>query len=118
MTSSRRATRTAMISAVAALAFATGNDAAWAQTATPAAAAPLAVDSKPDCGEKPDYPGRLASDAQRRNWQKAANTYIECLKKYVTAKQEVAQVYMKSANEAIDQYNAAIKELEEASKGN
>ena len=116
MPSSPRSLHDAFASTVAALALAFCTSAALAQTAAPTA--PLPLDSKPDCGEKPDYPGKLASENQRRAWTKSANTYIDCLKKYVTAKQEVAQQYMKSANDAIDSYNAAIKEFEAASKGN
>ena len=93
---------------------------ALAQTTPAPAAVPASVaalDSKADCGPKPEHPGKLGSDSQRRAWQKAANAYIECYKGFVTAKQQVAQQYMKAANEAIDQYNATVKEFEAASKG-
>jgi hypothetical protein len=114
MTTPIRSTRTTLIRVLAALALAAAPLAAPAQTAAPAAPG---LDSKPDCGPKPEHPGKLGSDYQRRAWQKAANTYVECLKKYVTAKNDLAQQYMKSANAAIDEYNATIKEFEAQSKG-
>jgi hypothetical protein len=114
MTTPIRLSRTTLIRIVAALALAALPLAGHAQTAAPTA---YGLDSKPDCGPKPEHPGKLGSDYQRRAWQKAANAYTECFKKYVTAKNDLAQQYMKSANAAIDEYNATIKEFEAQSKG-
>ena len=84
--------------------------------ATPAASQASATPPKMDCGTKPEHPGRLASDTQRRVWTREANAYLDCYKKYVLNLQQVAQDATKVANDAIDTYNATIKEFEQASK--
>ena len=82
------------------------------QTApAPAAPAPAA---KPDCGEKPEHPGRLASDRQQRQWRKEASTYLECFKKFALDQRALAQKSMDAANALIDDYNAVAKEMQAA----
>ena len=90
--------------------------AAAAQTAAPAADAspsgnPVVL-PKPQCGDKPEHPGRLASDNQKRNWRRDANTYLECFKKYVEDQRALAQRYQDAANAAIEEYNAAVKAMQ------
>jgi hypothetical protein len=98
---------------VAAIAFAGVAAQAGAQTATaPATAAPAssAPIPKPECGAKPgDYPGNLASDNQKRAWQKEYVAYIDCLKKFVEEQQALAEPHVKAANAAINEYNAGVK---------
>jgi len=98
---------------VAAIAFAGVAAQAGAQTATaPATAAPAssAPIPKPECGAKPgDYPGNLASDNQKRAWQKEYVAYIDCLKKFVEEQQALAEPHVKAANAAINEYNACVK---------
>ena len=77
---------------------------------TPAPAAP----PKPDCGAKPEHPGRLGSDTQQRQWRKDANAYLECYKKFATDQRAVAQQCQDTANAVIDEYNAAVKDLQAA----
>src|SRR5262249_4190106 len=89
---------------------------ALAQT-SPAPALAAAPPPKMDCGAKPEHPGRLSSDTQRRAWQREANAYLECYKKYVLGLQQVAEDATKVANQAIDEYNATIKQFEAAAKG-
>ena len=84
---------------------------------TALAQAPAPTTVKDACGAKPDFPGRLASDLQRRAWQRDATEYLACYKKYAMAKQQIAQEFLKAANDAVDEYNAAVKELEAAGKG-
>ena len=99
--------------AVAAIAFAGVAAQAGAQTATApatAAPAPSAPIPKPECGAKPgDYPGNLASDNQKRAWQKEYVAYIDCLKKFVEEQQALAEPHVKAANAAINEYNAGVK---------
>lgn len=101
--------------AVAAIAFAGVAAQAGAQTTTappPAAAAPesSAPIPKPECGAKPgEYPGNLASDNQKRSWQKEYVAYIDCLKKFVEEQQALAEPHVKAANAAINDYNAGVK---------
>ena len=98
---------------VAAIAFAGVAAQAGAQTATApatAAPAPSAPIPKPECGAKPgDYPGNLASDNQKRAWQKEYVAYIDCLKKFVEEQQALAEPHVKAANAAINEYNAGVK---------
>jgi hypothetical protein len=110
MTSLRPLFRIALIQFIATLSLCTLAGSALAQA--PAAAVP----AKADCAAKPTHPGRLASDTQRRVWQKEANEYLACYKKYVLVKQQAAQDMAKAANDAIDEYNATVKEFEDAKK--
>jgi hypothetical protein len=90
---------------------------AFAQTPTPTTAAPAATQpAKHNCGAKPDHPGRLASDNMKRAWQRDANAYLECVKKFATDQQQLAQDYIKAANAAVDEYNAAVKEFQAAAE--
>src|SRR5438128_2298511 len=102
--------RAALIHLIAATSLCTLAASALAQ------APPAAIPAKADCGAKPSYPGRLASDLQRRAWQKDANDYIACYKKYALIKQQAAQEMTKAANDAIDEYNAIVREFEAAPK--
>jgi hypothetical protein len=88
--------------------------AAPAASATATPAAPVAA--KPSCGAKPEHPGRLASDNMKRAWQRDANAYLECLKKFAMDQQAIAQEYIKSANATVDEYNATVKEFQEVAQ--
>jgi hypothetical protein len=66
--------------------------------------------------KKPEYPGRLASDTQKRNFRKDVDVYAECIKKYVAVQQKNAESFVKAGNTAIDEYNAAVKDFQEQSK--
>lgn len=99
------------------IAFALCTAAASAQQAAPAIA--------PNACEKPgDHPGRLASDNQLRSWTRNANTYLDCLKKYINEQQgtynamvEKAKPHLDAANVAIDEYNKAVNAFK-AAQGN
>lgn len=97
------------IAAVALAAFA----AAGAIAQTPAAPGAAA---KHTCESPGDYPGRMASDNQKRAWQKSVNAYLDCLKKFVADTQAVADPYIKAANAAIEEYNSATKKFNDQIK--
>ena len=99
------------VPAIAAVALAAFAFPCAAQTTAPAApAASTAAMPKPECGTKPgDYPGNLASDNQRRAWQKEYVAYIDCLKKFVEEQQALAEPHVKASNAAINEYNASVK---------
>jgi hypothetical protein len=101
--------RTARVRAVA-LALCSLAAAAAAQSPAPA---PVVL-PKPECGTKPEHPGRLASDNRKRQWRNEANAYLECFNKYVNEQRVLAQRYQDAANAAIDEYNAAVKEMQAA----
>ncbi len=113
MTRFQSARRALAASSVLALALGLFGSIAAAQTPA-ASATPAVVLPKLDCGAKPEHPGKLASDNQKRQWRKDANTYLECFKKYASDQRTLAQQYQDAANTAIDDYNAAVKEMQAA----
>ncbi|MDQ2916712.1 MAG: hypothetical protein M3R40_06080 [Pseudomonadota bacterium] len=63
---------------------------------------------KPD-----DFPGNLASDKQKRTWQKEYVGYVDCLKKFIEEQQALADPHVKASNAAITEYNAGVKAYNE-----
>jgi hypothetical protein len=83
----------------------------------PPAGAPVAPHS---CKRPGEFPGRLASDNQRRSWVKDANDYLACLKKYAMEQQAIAKPlydqakpHADAANAAIDEHNKAVAAFKE-----
>jgi hypothetical protein len=99
------------VSSIAAVVFSAVAAAAIAQ----APAAPGAS-TKHQCESPGDYPGRMASDNQKRSWQKGVNAYLDCLKKFVADTQALADPYIKAANAAIEEYNSATKKFNDQIK--
>jgi hypothetical protein len=89
------------------------------QAPAPASAAPA---PKHGCTKPSDYPGNLATDNAKRNWQKDYVAYVDCLKKFITDEQALAEPHVKASNDAIAEYNAGVKaynaEIEKAKGGN
>jgi hypothetical protein len=101
-----------IVKAFGALAVAAFAVSATAQTSAPgtSGAAPSAAPMpKPACGKPDEYPGNLASDNQRRNWQKDYVAYIDCLKKFIEEQQALAEPHVKASNAAIAEYNSGVK---------
>lgn len=69
--------------------------------------------AKPTCTAPGDFPGNLASDRQRQQWQKEYMGYSDCMKKFISEQKALAEPYLKAYNAAIDEYNAKIKVLNE-----
>ena len=86
--------------------------AAFALSQQPAApaAAPAAPVPKHACTKPGDFPGGLASENQRRNWQRGYVEYTDCLKKFINDQQALAEPHVKASNEAINEYNNGVKE--------
>jgi hypothetical protein len=84
---------------------------AVAQQPAPAGASKIAP---PSCEKPGDYPGRLASESQRRSWVRNANAYLDCLKKYAVEHQGIAKPLLDQAQPHIDAANAAIDEHNKA----
>lgn len=91
------------------LAAATLASAAMAQQAAPAAA-PAGPLPKHACAKPGEFPGNLASDLQKRSWQKEYVDYVDCLKKFIEEQQALADPHIKAANAAINEYNTGVKE--------
>ena len=91
------------------------------QPAAPAAASPTAPVPRHACTKPGEWPGSLASDNQRRNWQKSYVEYVDCLKKFISEQQALAEPHVKASNDAINEYNDGVKEYNaqiEKAKGN
>lgn len=86
-----------------------------------APAAPAAPVPRPACTKPGEFPGSLASDNQKRIWQKSYVDYVDCLKKFIGEQQALAEPHVKASNDAINEYNEGVKaynaEIEKA-KGN
>lgn len=72
------------------------------------------------CKKPGDFPGRLASENNRRNWVKEANDYLACLKKYALEHQAAAQSlfdqakpHAEAANAAIDEHNKSASQFKD-----
>ena len=85
------------------------------------AAAPAGPTPKHSCAKPGDFPGGLASDNQRKNWQKGYVEYVDCLKKFINEQQALAEPHVKASNDAINEYTDGVKEYNaqiEKAKGN
>jgi hypothetical protein len=80
---------------------------------SPPAPAPDAAPPKHNCAKPGDYPGNLASDTQRRSWQKEYVAYTDCLKKFINDQKAIAEPYVKAYNAAVDEYNESVKTFNE-----
>jgi hypothetical protein len=94
----------ALLALAAAPALAQNAPAPGTAPATPAADVP-----KHSCGKPGEFPSGLASDTQKRAYQKEFVAYTDCLKKFALDQQKLAEPHMKAANEAANEYNTAVK---------
>jgi hypothetical protein len=109
------------IRTLASVAVACVTGGALSQQPAPPAAAPEAPVPHHACAKPGDFPGGLASDNQRRNWQKGYVEYTDCLKKFINEQQALAAPHVKASNDAINEYNDGVKEYNaqiEKAKGN
>ena len=77
---------------------------AFAQPAPTPAQAPAATDApvpKHACAKPGEHPGALASDTQRRGWQKEYVGYTDCLKKFINDQKAIAEPHVKAYNAAV-----------------
>ncbi len=95
---------------------------AFAQQSAPAPATAAAAPAPRHACSKPgEFPGSLATENQRRNWQRAYVDYVDCLKKFINEQQALAEPHIKASNDAINEYNTGVKEYNaqiEKAKGN
>lgn len=88
---------------------------AGAQTAAPAT--PVAM-PKPNCGDKPEHPGRLATVRQKNQWVKDANTYLDCLRKFAEDQRALVEQYRVAANAAIQAHTEAVQDIKAQAEAN
>jgi hypothetical protein len=83
---------------------------------TPAPAAPATPDPnvpKHACVKAGEFPGGLASDMQRRAWQKEVTAYADCLKRFIADQKALADPHLKAFNAAVDEYNESVRKYNE-----
>jgi hypothetical protein len=87
-----------------------------AAATTPFAQAPEAPKHK--CEPKPEYPGRLAmqSDTRRGLFERELKNYQTCMNAYLAERKAVMKANEDNANEAISEYNAVMKKINEDQK--
>ena len=64
---------------------------------------------KHNCAKPGEFPGSLASDGQKRQYQRDYVAYTDCLKKFATDQNKLAEPHIKAANDTVNEYNAAVK---------
>ncbi len=77
---------------------------------------------KPNCGAKPDYPGKLAmqSDLRRNSFKREIDAYKTCMMAFVEQHKAQQASHFAAANAAIAEYNDTMKKIaadQEAAKG-
>ncbi len=96
---------------------------AVAQTAPPSPAAAPAAAAAPApsaaaapapaaCVKPARYPGAKASDVRKTAWHNEVKAWGECVKNYVADLRAQIDTRIKAANSTIEDYNAALKELQ------
>ena len=85
---------------------------AFAQAEAPKAA-PVTDVPKPSCGEKPEYPGKLAmqSDLRRNAFKRDIDKYKDCMMGYVESRKAAYKANFDAANGAIAEYNDTMKKI-------
>ena len=65
---------------------------------------------KHNCTKPGEFPNlNLASPSQHRTFQKEYIAYVDCLKKFATDQQKLAEPHVKAANATADEYNTAVQ---------
>ena len=94
---------------------------AFAQTDAPkadAAAKPAIDVPKPNCGAAPELPGRtmMQDSAVRKRFEGDVAKYKDCMKAYVDERQASARAHTAAGNEAVNNFNAWVKALDDEQK--
>jgi len=91
-----------------------------AATTVSFAQAPAPTDvPKPKCEPKPTLPGSrmMEEPSVRKRFQGDLDKYKECMTKYLDDRKAVIKSNENAANDAINDYNATMKALNDAQKG-
>ena len=65
---------------------------------------------KHSCKKPGEFPNpKLASDQQLRQYHKDYTAYTDCIRKFALDEQKAAEPHIKASNEAVNEYNAAVK---------
>lgn len=86
---------------------------------TPAPTPAPVVNVAPHACTKPgEFPGRVAQQPRILKWSNDVRAYTECLKAYVAERNASIDANAKQAKSAIDEYNAAVKDFNDAMGNN
>jgi hypothetical protein len=74
---------------------------------------------KPKCEPKPVYPGmRMREDASAmRAFKRDHDKYKDCMTAYLDERKAAIKAHQDAANAAVEEFNATMKALNDASKG-
>lgn len=78
-----------------------------------AAAAPVIDVPKIDCPGKPSWPGRIASDGQKKLFDQQLKAYGDCVKAWLDQRQAAVRTAHATAKAHTDAANAVIAEYNE-----
>lgn len=70
------------------------------------------------CTKPAEFPGRVAQQQRIVKWSSDVRAYTECLKAYVAERNATIDANAKQAKSAIDEYNAAVKDFNDAMGNN
>ena len=86
--------------------------------AKPAQAAKAPDVPKPGCGTAPELPGRtmMQDSSVRKRFEDDVKKFKECMKAYVDERQAAARAHAAAGNEAVNEFNAWVKALDEEQK--
>lgn len=72
--------------------------------------APMPERPKHGC-EKAEFPGRLGSEIQKRNFQRKFDAYRDCIRKFTEEQNARARIHIDAANAAVDEYNKYVEDV-------
>ncbi len=91
--------------------------AAPAAPAAPSATAAAIAAAKPVC-EKPEYPGRLADQSKIDRFNKKYKAYGDCMRKFIDEQSAISKAAADAGNNAINEFNAYVKAVNEQAGSN
>jgi hypothetical protein len=109
--------RTALAAASLVLAALAAHAVAQAPAPAPAPAPVVNVASH-TCTKPGEFPGRVAQQPRILKWSNDVRIYTDCLKAYVAERNATIDANAKQAKAAIDEYNAAVKDFNDAMGNN
>jgi hypothetical protein len=63
------------------------------------------------CGTMPEYPGRLGTDNQKRNFDKAYKAYDKCIRAYIDDRVATMKANELMVNKMVDDTNALVLKM-------
>lgn len=80
--------------------------------------APIVIVAPHTCAKPAEFPGRVAQQPRIVKWSNDVRVYTECLKAYVAERNATIDANARQAKSAVDEYNAAVKDFNDAMGNN